>query len=303
MTIEYLETIRLGCNEGIANLSNQVLLYDYHTMISHNPIVDKIGYPLWEAQRRCDLGIQNGPIHLAVLVPSDCHDKVNPINNYTKYQSLRWFAENIQPPSCGVVFSFYMYDIKDEVNPRYYAGSIWPLNKSRQWIGDGDYITVHNVERSILHKHYGKNTKEHPTQDVIDNIRDHVTCDVKFIDYRLGEELMFETLKHSKLHITYHGGSYWSAGMINIPTICYGKSYGEIEGNYMGERHLIEASAWNSGVGTVATKVHQYDWDTEKAVQKPQSYITHTVDVIEFKEYLRGYKSLKLFNGTYDFME
>ena len=289
--LKHYKDIHLGYSKR-ATLDDTLIIYDTHTMKSHLPIVDRVSYHLWETQFMCDIGLQNQPKKFCVLIPEICVTrKVSVVNTYTQLDSVIWFLENIHPPSCGIIFSVYLYkeDVW-EINLRYSAGCIWPLNKDRQWIGDGDYISVHSAEKTIIDN---KSRCDPIQQRVIDNIEQITDYKVKRIKYADGEEKMFSVLKHAKYHVTYWGGMYYSAGMINCPTICYGKKMGESNGyiklpGYQMKRIFIPATSYNTGMGNRPTMLHQYDWQEQKVKQGPQTFLTHANSPSELIELLNN---------------
>tara|TARA_R110000868_G_scaffold100_1_gene1020 strand:- start:25 stop:981 length:957 start_codon:yes stop_codon:yes gene_type:complete len=313
--IRLRETVYLGCKSTeIADMSNHVILYDKHTTVTHLPIVDRIGYPFWEAQFLYDIGLQKEPIKYCVLVPAKFIDlKVKETNINTKYDTLLWFIKNLHPPACGAILSIYEYDNADTIrNGRYYPGCIWPLNKDRQWIGDGDYITLHSLEPALLDLPVGNIISSHPTQPIINTLESYSPIEIKRIDYTMGEEHIFNLLKHSKLHITYHGATYFSAGMIDIPTICYASEVWplKVNGNYKdyitGERTriYIDNTSWNyTNGGSVPTRLHQYSFNMNRAIQAPQRFVKHVTIPKDLIDYVMGIKSLEFFNRTYNFMK
>jgi len=289
--LKHYKDIHLGCNER-ATLDDTLIVYDLHTSKSHLPISDRVSYHLWETQFLHEIGLQNKPKKFCVLIPEECKTrKVNKINAYTQLDSVMWFLENIHPPSCGISFSVYLYE-KDvwELNLRYSAGCIWPLNKDRQWIGDGDYISVHSMEKSGIGNKW-RGGWDPRQQRIIDNIEQYTDYEIKRLKYSDGEEKMFSLIKHAKLHVTYWGGMYYTAGMINCPTICYGRPKGKTSGNikFAGEiikRIHIRRTSYNSGMGNAQTMVHQYDWEKQKVKQGPQSFLTHAESAMELVELL-----------------
>jgi hypothetical protein len=291
--LKHYKDIHLGYSET-ATLDDTLIIYDLHTSKSHLPISDRVSYPLWETQFMCEIGLQNKPKKFCVLIPEQCKtEKVNEQNTNTQLDSVIWFLENIHPPSCGISFSVYLYEKNIwHLNLRYSAGCIWPLNKDRQWIGDGDYITVHSMEKTVIgNKWRGGEDPSH--QRIIDNIEQYTDYNVKKINYADGEEKMFSLIKHAKFHVTYWGGMYYTAGMINCPTICYGMPQGTTNGNIklpgnIIKRIFIPTTAYNSGMGNRPTMLHQYDWKEQKVKQGPQTFLTHANSPSELMELLNN---------------
>ena len=87
------------------------------------------------------------------------------------------------------------------------------------------------------------------------------------------QDEFFDTLIHSRQHYTYMGGSYYTAGLINCPTICYG---------------FPTENRWHGGMdmGNGFGNICQYDFN--KTYNGPQTYVTHANSVNELKAYMLG---------------
>lgn len=272
--LKFSHHIDLGCSD-IADPYTNTIMFDQHTLTSHLPIVDRIGSRLWECQWMSDMSIK--PTRsFSVLLPEDVvFNKVREPNKFSMYDTVKWFLNNMHPPTAGVGFSVYFYPQHDITRSfRYNANTIWPLAEKWQWVGDGDYITVHKLP-DFLNDQTDRCIG--PTKDLVDNLHVMTDLEVMYIDYTLGEDYIFSVLKHSKGHITYHGGMYFSAGMIGIPTLCYGFDWPDYHARW--DDKIAKGSSYGQGLGNVPTKIHQYDWVNNKAIQDPQKYITHAKTV------------------------
>lgn len=267
--------------EYICPPDKNTILFDTHTITSHLPIVDRIGTRMWEAQWMCDMGLQPSR-SFAVILPESANRKVKEENLFSRYDTVNWFLTNIHPPCKGIGFSVYFYPDEVSLNFRYNANTIWPLAEQWRWKGDGDYITVHKLPKFLYDQ---VDRCVGPTRDFIEDIENKVNIKVVEIDYTIGEEKIFNLLKHSKCHITYHGGMYFSTGMIGIPTLCYGFDWPDYAGRW--DDKVAKGSSYGQGLGNVPTKIHQYDWETRRAIQDPQTHITHTKGIDGVLEFIK----------------
>ena len=296
----------MGCEDTgeIATDDNHIIRFCSGTAYAHPTIMDLLGSAMWEAQYRADYGIKTGPTKYCVLLPDMAKGPRKESNASTGHETIEWFIRNLHPPKGGAIFSLYQYKQQHV----YYTGKwntqvIWPLNKDRQWVGDGDYITLQDIEPSIFEKKKGKHHLEHPTYDVIKQIDDLCPYEVKRIDYSMSEDEIFDALKHSKLHLSYHGGTLFTAGMIDIPTVCFGWSSGKYTAMWddygKKESVTINITSWNNGTCNPPTKVHHYDWENDRATQRPQNYLMNCDNPRQLTAYVTGFEPITWFNRTY----
>ena len=268
--MNHIKTILLGCKS--ADQVVYTLKFDENTIQAHATLMSQFCTALWKIQNLYEEGIINSPVIINVFMPERFVGlKLHPDNVNSCDQHLIYFMENFQPPSCGVVFELYTFVDTTAVQSPWNAKVIWPF--SRQWVGDGDYITVQKYGETVLSKdtHYFRDIAISSGQmDIINSIEDYSEYPVKEISYTMSDEDFFDTLIHSKKHYTYMGSSYYSAGLINCPTICYG--------------FPTQDSAWGMDMGNGFTNICQYDF--KKTFNGPQTYVTHTQTVYELKGHL-----------------
>lgn len=293
--MKHIKTIYLGCDSHeLATSSAHVIRFCHSTIYAHATIMDLLGSAMWEAHYQADFN--RNPKKFCVMIPKlESNKPSKPENKSTGLDTITWFIENLHPPKGGAIFSLYEYEEKNyEVTGKWSAQVIWPLNKNRQWVGGGDYITLHDIEPAVTNDKKGKHYSTHPTRQVIEEIDSICPYKVRRINYIMDEEEIFEILKYSKFHISYHGGTMFTAGMINIPTICYGwptrkvNTHWHIDGKWHKEQ--INQTSWNDGTCNPVGRVHQYDWDKDRVIQKPQSYLINVSNPIELKSYIMDMK-------------
>jgi hypothetical protein len=110
----------------------------------------------------------------------------------------------------------------------------------------------------------------------------------------MGEEEIFDLLKHTKFHVSYPGGTYYSAAMINCPTIgvYLDKQFEKLDNpdprKYSKPIHMtmheIMFRATREGFFI-------YDSKSRKAVKKRQNYLRHVTND-ELECYLKGYAEI-----------
>ena len=288
--MKLIETIQVGCNvDSVATINDPRIIFNHYTAGSHNPIVNLISGVLWEAQYLQEKELLTGPAKICVLFSSYniCNwIRVKESNQSTFYDTVKWFLMNMHPPKYGVVFSIYEYPSDmNEWDSKYSANCLWSFNQHYRWRGDGDYITVHKAENN---KSNGLDTL---SRTLVSDIEKYTDVDVKYIDYTMSEDQIFSTIKDSRLHITYHGGTYWSAPLSGVPMLCYGFPRGSVGGKlhikFGGQRAHIDGSSWNNHIGNVCTKLHQYDWTNQRVYQYPQNFVKH-VDHNQLLSYLNN---------------
>ena len=307
MNLKHYKTIYLGCeSDERADEHDTIIRFCIRTMYAHPPIMDKLCSVLWEAHYLTEYNILPNIKKYCVLIPDHGHRPIKKENKSNAFDTIEWFISNMHPPKGGAIFSIYEYENKEEhLESKWNCQVIWPLKEDLKWVGDGDYITLHDLEPNILNRGKGSHYLNHPIYETIVNIEDHARHEVKRIDYTMDEETMFRTLKHSKLHLAFHGATYFTAGMINIPTICYGwQAYNTFKNQWFkpdGSTQDVKMQqvSWNNGPCNAPTHVAQYDWETDSVIQAPQQYIIHVEDPNILRGYINGLLALKWLDREY----
>jgi len=272
--MKHIKTILLGCDT--AEQVAYTVMFDESTVQAHATIMSQLCTPLWKIQSLYEEGIITEPQVINVFIPERFIGlKLHPRNINTCDQHLIYFMENFVPPAPGVAFKVYTFnEIDGRVQAPWNAKCIWPFKQ--QWIGDGDYITLQKHGETILSKktHLFRDIARRSGQvDIINNIERYSEYPVKEISYTMTEEDFFNTLIHSKKHYTYMGSSYYSAALINCPTICFGFP-------------TDMPSIWGHDMGNGFKNICQYDFN--KVYNGPTTYVSHTNSVNELKGHLLG---------------
>jgi len=295
----HIDTFYIGCenNGERADHNNHILRLNRREHLAHAPLKGNLGMYFFKAQLYHQDKITTEPFKLAIYIRDDWYiknKKVKEDNAWTYIDTLSFFIENMHPPLGGIIVSLYSQEeIRHSVKGTYTTRYTWPFKKEMQWVGGGDYITLHSVESRSdpsLHFEYinGEESKKH--LETIKNIDDISIYPVKKIDYSMGEEKMFSLMKHTKFHVSYPGGTYYTASMMNCPTIgLFLKK--KIESSYDWEtgRHIKVEMTQEKYVNRLTmTGQYTFDFETNKAVYKHLPYLNHVTNK-ELICYLKGY--------------
>jgi len=289
------KTFYLGCDDNgeIATHENRVIRF--HQNLAHRPMMSALCPHFYNAQLMAEENTADGkPYKVAIFCPKNKLDrKQKPSNDYTMRETLYWFLENMYPPKNGMIVSIYTIEqFVKYIWPYEDYKHVWPLKPQWHWQGDGDYITLQDIEeltKDVMKKEF----KSHPNYEIIKEIDKHSIYPVKRIDYRMSEDKIFNLLKHSKFNMSYPGGTYYTAAMMGCPTLglYLNKELETI--NYRTREGIlttaiIERTMSENIINTCKYGYYNYDFETERAVCVPQTYLKH-VSNAELLLYLKGH--------------
>jgi hypothetical protein len=281
----HYKTFYLGCdNTGdVATVENNCVRINRRFNMAHRPLMGILCYHFFHAQLMQQEGLLDGPYKLSLICRTGrLKQKIKEHNKFTVEDTFNFFLNGMLPPEKGIIVSIYETDlIKNYIAPYEDMRCITPMKEEYQWVGDGDYITFQEIE-SCLSRPAMRNHKNNLITKDIDNISIYP---VKRITYAMGEEEMFSLMKHAKFHIAYPGGTYYSAYMINCPTI----------GVYHNKK--ITDGFHETMHEVVSTFIRQYgylgyDIQNKKADSLRQNYLKHVTND-ELVCYLKGYADYK----------
>ena len=300
-----VKTYYLNCEDNgeVATEQNDTIRFDVYTLWPHCTFMSAMCYSFWKAQLMQQEGL-NEPRKICILVDKKIiNEKAKKENKSTGIDMLDWFINNIQPTINGLIISIYSHKITvPYVEDRWSASTIWPLKKEWQWEGGGGYFTLQDMEDGVSTRKKGMKMT-HETVDIIDNIYEHSALPVVKIDYKMSEEKLFKTLKYSNLNFAYHGGTYYTAGMIGCPTVgLYWNQNQKVSTQYYVDKKekydTVEFTSWNLGIGNTEGKVLQYDFNT--VFQRPQTYLKHVSIKSELLSYLKCQSDFTVNKKTYE---
>ena len=302
-----LKTLYLNCDDTgeISNFDNNVIRINKRFNMGHRPVMGLLCPHFYNSQIMFLDKIISEPYKLTICLYKGLFDKkCKPSNKSTIGNTLTFFLNNLLPPDNGMIVSIYESEtMENKVKIDEHFKHFIPFKEEMAWVGDGDYITLHDIEDTVSERRKVQlNQSSH--SEIIKNIDDISIYPVKRINYEMTEEEMFSTLKHTKFHLTYPGATYFSAGMINCPTI----------GIYI-DKKIIRVRDWLSKESskdrefidiesTIHERVstmqdagiyHTYGWENrnDKSIKMlRQNYLKHATNS-ELECYLRGYADYK----------
>ena len=303
--MKHIKTIALGCKSNErATPENHIVKLDDGNCRAYAALTSQFAPLLYRIQVMNDSGIVKEPYKVCIVIDTEwCNGmKVKDSNSWTVMETIIWLLENYHPPTNGVIFSIYEYEdvYANTIQERWASSSIWPLNESWQAKRDGDYITLHDFQDDLKGSAKYEIARHSGQLDVIDDIDNICKLPVKRVDYTMGEDQIFTLLKHSKMHFTLHGGTYYGAAIINLPTVCFGSF---ISGDHYHDgfyfKHQkdkgseipvsVQHTSWNTGNGNTPTKVSQFDFKTNSVTEHPQRYLRNATSPTELRSYLNGF--------------
>ena len=288
-----VETFYLGCenNGEVATSENNFDRINERFNASHRPTMGILCRHFFYAQLLQQEGSLDKPYKLALIFKEGRLDaKIKEQNAFTVKDTIYFFLNNMLPPEKGIIVSIYISDTIDNTIPPYEDfRCITPMKDELLWRGDGDYITFQDVENS------NPGTKQrflnHENKEVLQQIDKISMYPVKKITYSMGEKEIFNLLKHAKFNLSYPGGTYYSAAMINCPTIgVYIDKLSIVKYDNkpdLKKRRSITRTMHEEYFLPVAEGYFIYDSKIKKAVRQRQNYLRHVTN-IELECYLKG---------------
>jgi len=313
--MEHYKTLYLDTTENSDLPIEDTILFDDETIRAYGSLIPVLTATFWKAALEYQQKIRTRPKHIRMLIPSNYANgfKTQPHFKNSQVETVEWFLLNLVPPPGGLVVSLYFYEnLYPGNNNPFWAWSIWPLQQ--RWIGDGDYVTVNKITKFKAGAN-GTDKKINIAQklghlDLIDNIEELSPYPVKEVGYGDEEETV-KLLKHSKRHFTYYGTTYFLAGLVDTPTVCFGMpsnknlwsgSIYNIKTEFQNRKRdkkkiLFEMSAHNIAFGTMnagGAKVSHFDLKSNLCIHKPQTYVRHAWDKEELLGYITFTKDLNI---------
>lgn len=277
MNIIHLETIYKGCDLSDLKANpakSHVIRFCQHTSHSHATIMSLLSNAFLNAQQLADEKVSNEPYHIAILWTIDIQKKRKPENAETALETLRYFLLNLKTPANGAIISIYhVPDAYSAQATPWRHSQIWPFEK--QWNPQGKYVTVHKAE-PLMSKTRIQGTKnsEEKILPLVKKYANQYGYDIKYIDYKMTAQEMYETMRYSDYHFCYAGATYFTAAMVGIPAIAWHHmdklEYEEVRiENLKGEKSIRAIQINGFGMSLQTGKIRQYDWDNDVVVSQP----------------------------------
>ena len=286
--MKYLETLRFGCddeNDDIAEVgAAEVARMDLSRMYSHATIIASLAPIFNRAQLLWQEGAVVMPYHLAIIFTDELDHKRKEEDTETVYERIKWFIKTFKVPDCGMVISFYQnLEGKNYIMDPWHVHHVWPFRE--QCSPHGRYITVQKVGI----KGVGGVKKEKVMTEApiyishVEKLAARYGYDIKYVDYSMPWEEIYQLMLHADHHFTYIGSTYYLAACIGTPTTAFSYSVSEnknklIHGSYYdydtGERISVTMPETRWGiVGLNRTRTIQFDFEKNAVINKPVNYV------------------------------
>jgi len=281
----YLETVYLDCSTGdIATPEkSDCVRFCSSTMYSHGTIISQLANVFNKAQLLWQEGSLTSPYYVSIIFPSELDHKRKNTDPESVYDRLKWYINNMRVPSCGMVVSFYQNrGIKTWITTPWHLNEFWPMK--RQWDPKGTHITIQVTEhligsaaKDIVHSvspSFIKRTEE---------LAEKYGFEVRYIDYTLPFDQMYDDIVTSNHHFTYCGSTYFFASTIGIPTTGWAsrifakaKQPGSYYKYHSAERiyTMVQSTQWGN-LSTNKARIMQYDHKLGVVMNKPAEYCTN----------------------------
>lgn len=294
--MELVKTFHLGHDntDDIALIDKaHTVRFCLATIYSHATVIAQLSKPFNKAQMLWQEGNITEPYHVVITYPYPLDHKRKESDSESIFDRFLWMIENMRIPDCGMTVSVYHAPdtIKHIVEP-WAVNEFWTMKEQNSPLGE--YITMQRLEKGI-----GGNKKEWTYNEVpkymklVEDWANQRGIEIKYIDYAMPYQEMYETLLGSDGHFTYCGSTYYFAGMIGLRT--YGlapyfnniksmESYYTLEG---ADRIPVEVenSYWAS-IGINGGRITQFDHEQGAVVNMPPDYLRHMHDFPTLKSEL-----------------
>jgi len=231
--------------------NSTIIRFCNHTVTTYAPIVNKLS----KVFLNIELGVKKGYIkdisYITIILPQNSFRKFKSTDEENTLKRFRWFIENLEPTTNGMVISLYIS--KDPILDR--MDSHWDLNNlwisKEKWKGKGDYVTVQLPEKvgNFWNQHYF-----YENWSFIEKYLISKNIEIKYISYKDSIDKVYELLLNTKLHISYIGSTYFIGSLARVPTIGLGKSTRENTIRYYRNKNTvlpyvtdIRRNAWGTG--------------------------------------------------------
>lgn len=297
--MHYIETLYLNCNsDTIAKPeTSHCIRFCSSTMYSHATIISQLANAFNKAQLLWQEGSISTPYHISIVFPVELDHRRKPDDSESVYERLKWYINNMREPSCGAIVSFYQNkQSKPWITSPWHLNEFWPMK--RQWDPQNTHVTIQVAEKMI-----GSTSKDFihsVTPNFIDKVCDLATdygFDVKFIDYTMPFEQMYNDIVTSNHHFSYCGATYFFAATVGVPTTGWGyfispntrqtDSYYEYDLGPDGTPQRVFVNAQLTQWGNLSTnkaRIMQFDSKLGVVMNKPISYCTNIDDPDKLEE-------------------
>jgi len=291
VNITYLKTIYKDCDpSGVRAEPSKscTIRFCGHTSNSHATIMSLLSPAFLTAQELSDEKISNEPYHMSIIWTYDLNRKRKEENAETSLEALEYFLINLKAPTNGAIISIYHANEGKEHHPTQWRHTqVWPF--AERWNPQGQYITVHKTEPLMATSRIRK-TKQSEIEMLpyVQNCAEKYGYNIKYVDYTMKAQEIYETMRYSDYHFCYAGATYYTAAMVGVPALAWHHmdvvKYDQVllETKELTSRfsQVFQINGW--GLSTSSGKIRQYDWETNKVITKPnqeQKFIEKKSDI------------------------
>lgn len=288
--MQYLETIYLDCKRlDIATPEkSDCIRFCSSTMYAHATIMCQLANVFNKAQLLWQEGSLTGPYYVCVIFPVELDHKRKATDSESVYDRLKWYINNMKVPSCGMVVSFYQNtNTKTWITTPWHLNELWPMK--RQWDPKGTHITIQVTEQLVGTKaKYVIHTMSPPFIKRTEQLAKDYGFDIRYIDYTLPFDQMYEDIVTSNHHFSYCGSTYFFAGAVGVPTTgwaYYISATVKQPGSYYtydSAKRIyteVQSTQWGN-LSTNKARIMQYDHQLGVVMNKPVEYCTN-IDHVE----------------------
>ena len=215
-----VKTIRIGCDYGEAEIGSSFFVaITQPENESYSIMCWDLSKAFFHAQMVKNERINDNPFKVSVLCDLKWLTKHKPTDSETGVDRLEWFIRNMIPPDTPMIFTIYA-----TVRENYWVPSemwwLWPLQYQWNAKNVGDYVTVQAPE---MHTSYIGNAQRLPKfQEQLKLFEETCPWKIKYLSYSDPIDYTYQTLKHTRYHFTYLGGSYYMGTMMKVPCMIIG---------------------------------------------------------------------------------
>jgi len=283
--MKLVKTLHLGHNntDDVATIDrSHPIRFSHATMYSWGTVVALLSKPFNKAQLLYQEGSLDKPYHVAVTYPYDLDFKRKKSDAEPIFDRFVWIVDNMRIPPCGMTVSFYHAPktVCHVVEP-WALNEFWTMKEQNK--PKGEYITMQKLEKGIGGSKKSWTYNEVPKyMKKVEEWAHDIGVEIKYIDYTMPYQEMYETLLGSDAHFTYCGSTYYFAAMINLKTYGLAPYFNKNTVRYSYHDYLTgdllysdtEKSYWGA-VGVNRARITQYDHEQNVTLNAPPSYLHH----------------------------
>ena len=246
-----LETLYINCdrNHGIAVPGNShIWVMDFAHVYAHISTMAVLA-PLFHSAQYLDNSYCKSPYRVSALFDTQnakIFQKFKEGDQETIYDRLKWYIENLLPPTNGIIFTFYKTEFKNiEYKQPWALTSMWPMKEENKPLNK--YMTYHPLENAFFTDNRSdRNPREKAKVDKlrrfypyyqeclrkIKNICNENGMEFYPVNYEQKYEETYRLLLGSNAHFAYGAGTTTLSMACETPTF-------HITGGIIGENEKV----------------------------------------------------------------